>query len=55
MKALKFIFGGLIDSIKQRRVIKSRERAALHSLRLAKIQAQIAAVQAHSVDYVCRP
>jgi hypothetical protein len=50
-----FIFAGLIDTIKQRRVIKSRERAALHSLRLAKIQAQIAAVQADSADYAGRP
>jgi len=50
-----FIFAGLIDAIKQRRVINSRERAAKHSLRLAVIQAEIAMVQKDSAAYVGQP
>lgn len=39
--AAKFVFGGLIDSIKQSRTIKARETAAAHNLKLATIQAKI--------------
>lgn len=45
MKVIRFVLDGLIDTIKQRRVIKSRERAAKHNLRLARIQAQIRVLQ----------
>lgn len=43
--AAKFIFGGLIDSIKQGRTIKAREDAAEHQLKLATLNAKIEKAQ----------
>ena len=42
---LKFAFGGIVDAIKQKRVIDQRETAADHNLQLAITQAKIAKAQ----------
>lgn len=43
--AAKFVFGGIVDSIKQGRAIKAREDAAEHNLKLAVLQAKITKAQ----------
>jgi hypothetical protein len=43
--AAKFVFSGVIDSIKQNRVLKAREDAAEHNLKLAVVQAKITKAQ----------
>lgn len=43
--AAKFVFGGIVDSIKQKRLIEQRENAAEHNLQLATIQAKITKAQ----------
>lgn len=42
---LKFVFGGIVDSIKQKRVIDQREKASEHNLQLAIVQAKITKAQ----------
>ena len=43
--AAKFIFGGVIDSINQKRTIEARENAAEHNLKLAVLNAKITKAQ----------
>ena len=42
---LKFAFGGVVDAIKQKRVLDQRENAADHNLQLAIVQAKITKAQ----------
>lgn len=41
IKAVKFVFTGVVDSIKQNRAIKAQQVASAHSLQLATTQARI--------------
>lgn len=43
--AAKFLFGGIVDAIKQKRTIDARERAAEHNLKLAILQAKVTKAQ----------
>lgn len=43
--AIKFVFGGVIDSITQQRTIQARENAAEHNLKLAVLNAKITKAQ----------
>lgn len=43
--AAKFAFGGVLESIKQNRVIEAREAAAEHNLKLAVLNAKITKAQ----------
>ncbi len=44
-KLIQFALAGIVETLKQRRFIKQRERAAMHNLRMASIHAQIARLQ----------
>ena len=44
-KLIQFALAGIVETIKQRRVIKTRERAARHNLYLAEVQRDIRITQ----------